>query len=140
MDWLGRSDALTSAAVENAIRRNTNIKDRDSAFQTYQAGVLDRGLSNQKCREFARAVVGKDVGWSWELPRTREGYYHYKGGVEAATKRVLAFAPHADMLWLETKSPDLQQASGFARAIREKIPGKCVISSMSLYSTKLVLI
>lgn len=41
-------------------------------------------------------------------------------------KRVLAFSPYADMLWLETKSPDLKQATGFAREIREKYPGKYV--------------
>lgn len=111
-------------AVENAIRRQPNIRDPDSAFQTYQAGTLGLGLSNRQCREAARAVLGKDVLWSWDHPRTREGYYHYKGGVAAATKRVLAFAPHADMLWLETKSPDLKQATGFARHIREKYPGK----------------
>ena len=60
------------------------------------------------------------------MPRTREGYYHYTGGLRAALGRALAFAPHADMLWLETKTPDLDQARGFARAIREKFPGKCV--------------
>ena len=81
-------------------------------------------MSNRQCREAARAVIGKDVEWSWDLPRTREGYYHYKGGVDAAMKRVLAFSPYADMLWLETKSPDLKQATGFAREIREKNPGK----------------
>ena len=60
------------------------------------------------------------------VPKTREGYYHYTGGVEAAIKRELAFAPFADMIWLETKLPDLQQARYFSRKIREKYPGKCV--------------
>ena len=36
----------------------------------------------------------------------------------------MAFAPYADLLWLETKSPDLEQARYFARKIREKYPGK----------------
>ena len=58
------------------------------------------------------------------VPKTREGYYHYTGGVEAAIKRELAFAPYADMIWLETKLPDLQQARYFSRKIREKYPGK----------------
>ncbi|KAK9897363.1 isocitrate lyase and phosphorylmutase [Cystobasidium minutum MCA 4210] len=118
-------------AVENMIRRQEHIKDPDSAFQTYQAGVVGRGLSNRQCRAAARAVIGKDVEWSWDLPRTREGYYHYKGGVDAAMKRVLAFSPYADMLWLETKSPDLKQATGFAREIREKYPGKWLVYNLS---------
>ena len=60
------------------------------------------------------------------MPKTREGYYHYTGGVEAAIKRSLSFAPYADMIWLETKLPDLNQARSFARKIREKYPGKYV--------------
>ena len=60
------------------------------------------------------------------MPKTREGYYHFTGGIEAAIKRELAFAPYADMMWLETKRPDLEQAQGFARRIREKFPGKYV--------------
>jgi isocitrate lyase len=58
------------------------------------------------------------------VPRTREGYYHYTGGIEAAIRRSLAFAPYSDILWLETKKPDLAQARYFARKIREKYPGK----------------
>lgn len=38
----------------------------------------------------------------------------------------MTFAPYADLLWLETKSPDLAQARYFARKIREKYPGKHV--------------
>jgi len=56
--------------------------------------------------------------------RTREGYYHFKGGIDAAIKRVLAFAPYSDMLWLETKAPDIKQATYFARKIHESVPGK----------------
>ena len=43
---------------------------------------------------------------------------------QAAIKRELAFAPYADMIWLETKNPDVTQARYFARKIREKYPGK----------------
>jgi isocitrate lyase len=65
------------------------------------------------------------------VPKTREGYYHYTGGVEAAIKRSLAFAPYADMIWLETKLPDLEQARYFARKIREKYPGKWFVYNLS---------
>ncbi len=65
------------------------------------------------------------------MPKTREGYYHYTGGVAAAVKRELAFAPYADMIWLETKLPDLAQARGFARQIRAKYPGKWFVYNLS---------
>jgi isocitrate lyase len=64
-------------------------------------------------------------------PRTREGYYHTVGGVDAAVSRALAFAPYADLIWLETKTPDLKQAQSFARRIREKFPGKWLVYNLS---------
>ena len=36
----------------------------------------------------------------------------------------LAYAPHADLLWCETSTPDLEEARRFAEAIHEKFPGK----------------
>ena len=69
--------------------------------------------------------------WDWDLPRTREGYYHYRGGMEAAMKRTLAFGEYADMLWLETKAPNLQQAQNFAADIHQHHPGKWLVYNLS---------
>jgi isocitrate lyase len=44
--------------------------------------------------------------------------------IQAAVKRAIIFAPYADLLWLETKTPDLAEARWFARKIRAKYPGK----------------
>lgn len=46
--------------------------------------------------------------------------------LQIAVKRSIKFAPYADLIWLETKMPDLEQARSFARKIREQYPGKCV--------------
>lgn len=46
-------------------------------------------------------------------------------------KRTLAFAPHSDLSWLETKEPDLKQAQGFASEIRAKFPGKWLVYNLS---------
>ena len=67
----------------------------------------------------------------YTAPRTREGYYHTTGGIDAAVSRALAFAPYADMIWLETSTPDLKQAQSFARRIREKFPGKWLVYNLS---------
>jgi len=39
-----------------------------------------------------------------------------------AIARGLAYAPHADLIWCETSTPDLAEARKFAEAIREKYP------------------
>jgi isocitrate lyase len=56
--------------------------------------------------------------------RTSEGYFRVRGGLDAAIARALAYAPYADLLWCETKTPDLDEARRFAEAIHEHFPGK----------------
>ena len=45
----------------------------------------------------------------WERPRAREGYYRLRHGVELATARAKAYAPHADLIWMETAKPEVEQ-------------------------------
>ena len=56
--------------------------------------------------------------------RTAEGFYRVRDGIEAAISRGLAYAPHADLVWFETSTPDLGEAREFAEAIHERFPGK----------------
>lgn len=55
-----------------------------------------------------------------QVPRTPEGYYRLRSGLAPAISRTLKYAPYADLLWLETSTPDLELARSFAREIREK--------------------
>lgn len=109
------------AAVENAFQRAGKPQHE---FEAYRQHVDSEGLSHRGASAHATSLLGSPVAWDWDLPRTREGYYHYQGGVPAALKRVLAYANHSDLLWLETKTPDLKQATGFAATIHEQFPGK----------------
>jgi len=88
-------------------------------------------LSNYDARKLAQSMLGKDIFYSWEIPRTREGYYHFRAGIPAALKRSLAFAPYADLLWLETKKPDPKQAVSFANEIRSVYQGKWLVYNLS---------
>ncbi|KAI7184802.1 Methylisocitrate lyase [Hortaea werneckii] len=63
------------------------------------------------------AAGGSPVPFNWDIPRTREGFYHYRAGLPAATKRAIAFAPSADLLWLETADPSVSNAAAFATEI-----------------------
>jgi len=56
--------------------------------------------------------------------RTPEGFYRVRAGVEAAIARGLAYAPYADLVWMETSTPDLDVAREFADAIHAEFPGK----------------
>ncbi|MCW5625012.1 MAG: isocitrate lyase [Burkholderiales bacterium] len=56
--------------------------------------------------------------------RTSEGFYRVNNGIAQAIARGLAYAPHADLIWCETGTPDLEFAKKFAEAIHAVFPGK----------------
>ncbi|KAL8910553.1 MAG: hypothetical protein Q9172_007820 [Xanthocarpia lactea] len=88
-------------------------------------------LSLWRRRKLANEYTQKPVFFSWDIPRTREGYFHYRAGLPAATKRAIEFAPWADLLWLETADPSVNKASGFAAEIRDAYPGKQLVYNLS---------
>jgi isocitrate lyase len=63
--------------------------------------------------------------------RTPEGFFRYDGGLAAAIARALAYAPYADVLWMETSTPDLDDARAFAEAVHERFPGKLLAYNCS---------
>jgi isocitrate lyase len=63
--------------------------------------------------------------------RTPEGYYYVRNGMEAAVARGLAYAPYADIVWMETKTPNVEEARHFAEAIHAEFPGKMLAYNCS---------
>jgi isocitrate lyase len=63
--------------------------------------------------------------------RTVDGFYNYRGGLQAAIARGLAYAPYADLIWCETSEPDLNEAREFANAIHAQFPGKMLAYNCS---------
>lgn len=63
--------------------------------------------------------------------RTPEGFYVVKPGIAAPISRGLAFAPYCDLLWMETSTPDLEEARIFAEAIHREHPGKLLAYNCS---------
>ncbi|GGR40625.1 isocitrate lyase [Streptomyces netropsis] len=54
--------------------------------------------------------------------RTAEGFYRVEPGMGPVISRGLAYAPYADLLWVETGTPDLAQAREFAEAVHAEYP------------------
>jgi isocitrate lyase len=63
--------------------------------------------------------------------RTSEGFYRIRPGIESVISRGLAFAPYADLLWVETGEPDIALAREFATAIHAQFPGKLLAYNCS---------
>jgi isocitrate lyase len=66
-----------------------------------------------------------------EEGRTPEGYYRVRNGMAACVARGLAYAPYADLLWMETGHPDLDEARTFAEAIRKEHPDQLLAYNCS---------
>jgi isocitrate lyase len=71
------------------------------------------------------------VTWDPELPKTPDGYYQVQGGIDYAIAKSLAAAPFADLLWMETKTADLEDARRFAEAIHAAYPDKMLAYNLS---------
>jgi isocitrate lyase len=56
--------------------------------------------------------------------RTAEGFYETKPGIETVLARGRAYAPYADLLWVESSEPDIELARTFAESIHNEFPGK----------------
>jgi len=63
--------------------------------------------------------------------RTAEGFYRVRNGIEPCIARGLAYAPHAELLWMETSTPDLSVARKFAEAIKERFPDQMLAYNCS---------
>ena len=63
--------------------------------------------------------------------RTPEGFFYVEAGIEQGIDRGLSYAPYADLVWLETSTPDLEEARKFAAAIHAQYPGKLLAYNCS---------
>jgi isocitrate lyase len=99
-------------------------------------------LSAEEWLEFARTAsfyaarkkakaLGINIIWDCELSKTPEGYYQILGGIDYAIAKSLAVAPFADLLWMETKTADLEDAERFSAAIHAEFPDKMMAYNLS---------
>jgi len=50
------------------------------------------------------------------------GFYRFDGGIRACIARGIAFAPHCDLLWMETAKPEISEAREFAEGVKAVWP------------------
>lgn len=125
-EWLAKAQLKTfSECVCDTIKGLTNISEAEKARRLNEwmnQTRFDKCVSNEQAREIASRLGLPNLFWDWDLPRTREGFYRFKGSVEAAIIRGWAFAPHTDLIWMETSSPDLVECTKFAKGVKSMHP------------------
>ncbi|OWZ70369.1 isocitrate lyase [Cryptococcus neoformans] len=117
-------DVLADALSKHGVSSKKIIEFREQSIGTSHASTL------QLAQSFGLPASATPY-WSWDTPRSREGYYRYQGGTQCAINRAIAFAPYADLLWMETKSPIYAQAKEFAEGVHKVHPGQWLAYNLS---------
>ncbi|KAL0254479.1 isocitrate lyase 1 [Diplodia seriata] len=115
-------------AVTDAIQA-VHHPDKDAMIEEYLKSA--QGKSNHTRRTLATVILGQELYFDWDTPRTVEGYYRYKGGCECAIARAVEFAPYADLVWMESKTPDYEQAKQFADGVHAIWPDQKLAYNLS---------
>lgn len=140
-------------ALDSIVTKFVEIWEEESGLSTFGETIetlmefnMEQGIefdmTVEQWREFAKTAstkdamekadsLGIDYIWDPEISRTPEGYSQVKGGIEYAIAKSLAVAPFADLLWMETKTADLEDARQFADAIHEVFPDKMLAYNLS---------
>ncbi|WP_047692468.1 isocitrate lyase [Kocuria sp. ZOR0020] len=106
----------------NAARLAADVADVPSvivARTDAEAATLITSDIDERDREF---LTGE---------RTPEGFYKVRNGVEPCIARAKAYAPYADLIWMETGTPDLELARHFAESVKAEFPDQMLAYNCS---------
>jgi isocitrate lyase len=128
--WRAEAGLMTyGLAVAEVMESRTVEGDRfDMTVEEWLA--FSKRASFYEVRERAKSM-GIHLVWDCEMPKTPEGFYHIQAGIDYAIAKSLPVAPFADLLWMETKTADLEEASRFAHAIHAEYPDKMLAYNLS---------
>ena len=147
-------EAVSADAVLDSLSGQLVVAwESEAGLETYGEAVAEMmefrigegerfDMSVDGWREFARTAslqratvrareMGVTVIWNPEPAKTPEGFYQIRGGIPYAIAKSLASAPFADILWMETKTANLEDARVFAEAIHAVFPDQMLAYNLS---------
>jgi len=145
--------STVDAAFDGVASRFLEAWEEEAGLETYGEAVAEvlefrasegepLEMSTGEWRRFAQRAslwaakdkaksLGVQIIWDCEHAKTPEGYYQIRGGIPYAIAKSLAAAPFADILWMETKTANLDDARAFAAAIHAEFPEKMLAYNLS---------
>ncbi|TKB25203.1 isocitrate lyase family protein [Desulfopila sp. IMCC35006] len=126
------SDAGIKTFPEAVAERIKLLQDdgQDTAMSVEEWMAYAKNVSHYMARQKAKQI-GANIPWDWNRPRTTEGYFQIRGGIDYAIAKSLAVAPFADLIWMETKTANLKEATEFAEAIHAVYPDQMLAYNLS---------
>lgn len=64
-------------------------------------------------------------------PRTSEGFWNVRKGIEQGIDRAISYAPYCELIWMETSNPDIGYAREFAQEIKRVYPDQMLAYNCS---------
>lgn len=91
-EWKASAGLMTFDDAVKTIATN-------SEYEAYVATLEGKVVSLQERRAIAKSIMGKDIDFDWELPRTRLGQYMWQWSTKAVIDRCILAAPLGDLSW-----------------------------------------
>jgi isocitrate lyase len=133
-EWTQRARLMTFGDAVLAKIQSLNISQRQKQQMTSKWMASDPdAMSNAEARRTADAIFGErnSIYFDWELCRVREGYYRLKSGIDYCIQRARAYAPHCDLIWMETAKPGIPEARKFSQGVKKMYPHQMLAYNLS---------
>lgn len=128
--WQAEAGLKTYAEAVADVMRFQESEGQRFSMTTQQWTAFAKDASHWAARDKAREL-GLAVIWDCEHSKTPEGYYQLRSGIDYAIAKSLGVAPFADILWMETKTADLEDAKKFAEGIHAHFPNQMMAYNLS---------
>ena len=132
--WSQQANLMTfgEAVLATIDRMSVSPSQKESMRSQWMASDPDT-LSNAAARRRADQILGRKnaIHFDWEKSRVREGYYQLRAGIDFCIQRARAYAPYADLIWMETGIPNIDEAAKFSRGVRQAYPNQMLAYNLS---------
>jgi isocitrate lyase len=125
-EWMAKANLKTYPDAVAEVLKQRGENDKVESWLK-QAMIL----GHAQAKALAKSEFNVEIFWCMEAPRAREGYYRIKGGVEFCVHRAWAFAPHADLIWMECVMANVDEAREFAHGVHSKYPDQLLAYNCS---------
>lgn len=133
-EWTTRAHLMTFGdAVLSRINNLTTSEWKKRSMKQKWIGSDPLSLNNSASRQIADSIFGErdSIYFDWDKCRVREGYYQTKPGIHYCIQRAKAYAPYADLIWMETKIPSIADARTFAEGVKKSYPHQMLAYNLS---------
>jgi len=126
------TEAAALCTYSQAIARNMAGKGCDaSKIDEWNSRSESLGWAAAKELASEMDIDVSTVEWCSEKPRTREGFYLMEPGIPNCIARAKQYASYADLIWMETATPCLEDARQFAEAVKSVNPNQMLSYNLS---------